>query len=138
EDIAPYIKDTSKIPDWSGIEKTVSQYGALGTERVYMNQLLYYWIKKPNADSLSKYYVKYFTIALRHSRIHINNCSWAVFEKVNDPSVLNFAVKVMKYDIEHFDMNNPQSWDTYANLLYKTGNKSEALKWEEKAAKAMP
>lgn len=139
EEITPHLQNKHVKPYWDSIKKVVvDQYGALGLERMNMEQLVYYWTASPNSDSLAKYYVKYFERAMDHSRIHINNCSWAIFEKVNDQNVLKFAVKVMKYDLEHFDMNAYQSYDTYANLLYKTGNKVEALKWEEKAVKGLP
>ncbi len=39
----------------------------------------------------------------------------------------------MKYDIEVFGQNDANTYDTYANLLYKTGNKTEAMKWEQKS-----
>jgi tetratricopeptide (TPR) repeat protein len=44
----------------------------------------------------------------------------------------------MKYSIDHFDQNNYQAYDTYANLLYKFGKKQEAIEWETKAAQALP
>jgi hypothetical protein len=31
------------------------------------------------------------------------------------------------------DKENPAFMDTYANIIYKLGNKEEAIKWEEKA-----
>lgn len=133
EEIAPY--EQQKNPDWDMIEKTViKKYGPLGAERVAGHRMLYY-LNLKDWDNFGKYYKKYFDLAVPHERsfLHINNMSWPVFEHVTDKEVLATAVKTMKYDIEKFDGNDPAAIDTYANLLYKTGNKEEAIKWEEKA-----
>jgi hypothetical protein len=85
--------------------------------------------------NFGKYYALYYATAYSRSIYHINNFSWSIVEHVTDPKVLEIAVKTMKYDIEHFDQNSVQAYDTYACLFYKTGRKQEALKWEEKAVK---
>jgi hypothetical protein len=133
EEIAPHLQQ-GVAPDWSTIDSTVfHRFGALGRELVYSEALIYYWSTAPNADSLAKYYVLYLTKALTHSRIHLNNASWAIFKQVNDPEVLRFAAKVSKYDVDTFYPNDPINIDTYANLLYKAGEVATAIQWEEKA-----
>jgi hypothetical protein len=72
---------------------------------------------------------------MAHSRIHINNVSWEIFENSSDLKVLDFAVKVMKFDIENFDQHNVEAYDTYANLLYKAGRRKEAIESQERAVK---
>jgi tetratricopeptide (TPR) repeat protein len=135
EEVAPPLAKKEQKPDWPAIvQRVVSQYGQLGQERMDMEQLLYYWLTAPNTDSLARYYVRYFQRALTHSRLNINNVSWAVFEKVSDPAVLQFATAVSRYNVTCLDLT-ADAYDTYANLLYKTGKKAEALKWEEKAVR---
>ncbi|WP_426582649.1 sugar-binding domain-containing protein [Mucilaginibacter sp. R-33] len=134
EEILPYMSDRMKNPDWKSInEKVITKYGELGRERLLMEKLIYYWGKAPQVDSLAKYYRGYFDLALYHSKVHINNVSWAIFEQINDPEILDYAIKVMQYDLEHFDKDNIEAYDTYANLLYKRGRKTEAIEWQEKA-----
>lgn len=133
EEIVPHEQE--KNPDWKGIEKRmIAKYGALGEERVWGDEILYYLSVK-DWDNFGKYYKKYFDRVVLNERsfIHINNVSWSLFEHVSDKEVLATAVKAMQYDIEKFDRNDPASLDTYANLLYKSGNREEAIKWEEKA-----
>jgi thiol-disulfide isomerase/thioredoxin len=63
----------------------------------------------------------------------INNMAWNdVFEHCDDPRMLSAATKWMRR-VVGTNENSEEYLDTYANLLYKTGNKAEALKWEERA-----
>jgi tetratricopeptide (TPR) repeat protein len=61
----------------------------------------------------------------------LNNFAWTVFENCKDLACVKEALEWSK---KSFDgNNNPMFIDTYANILYKLGNKQEAIKWEEKA-----
>jgi len=126
----------SNKPDWDVLEKKVTNlFGPLGQEIAYGNRMLYHWILGDNWLEFSKYYVNYFEMAFQRPIYHLNNMSWAVFEHVEDPKVLAFAIELMKYDIENFDQNDFVAWDTYANLLHKTGKTEQAIEWEAKAVK---
>lgn len=132
EEIEPYLKNKSLI-NWIEIEKRVrDRYGKIGLESFYGERMVYALDHK-NWDTFGKYYALYYTTAYNHSKFHINNISWALFENVSNPKVLRVAIKTMKYSLEHFDQNNLQAYDTYANLLYKMGKKDEAILWENKA-----
>ncbi|HEX8677598.1 MAG TPA: hypothetical protein VF700_10285 [Segetibacter sp.] len=61
----------------------------------------------------------------------LNNFAWAVFENCKDMTCVKEALEWSKKSFK--DNNNPMFIDTYANILYKLGNKEEAIKWEEKA-----
>ncbi|ATP55274.1 hypothetical protein CPT03_01740 [Pedobacter ginsengisoli] len=133
EEIDPIVKDQTKIPDWVNIEKTIrSKYGAIGLE-AYYGERMGFASEKKDWTNFGKFYALYYTTAYSRSKFHINNISWPIFEYVNDPKVLDIAIKTMKYDIEHFDQKSLQAFDTYANLLYKSGKKQEAIEWESKA-----
>jgi thioredoxin-related protein len=134
EEVLPYIEKVNK-PNWEAIENRVSKYGLLGKEAYYGARMIYHWDKKDDWESFGKYFALYFATAYSRSKFHINNISWTVFEQVKDSKVLAVAAKTMKYDIEHFDKNDPGSYDTYANLLYKADKKQEAILWEEKAVR---
>ncbi|WP_316834946.1 hypothetical protein [Pedobacter nutrimenti] len=124
-----------KNVDWNSLEKTItSKYGAVGQEEVYANAM-YTYQQAEDWINFGKYYMLYFKKALKHPVYEINNLSWSLFEHVEDQDVLRFACDVMKYAIEEFAYKDYQSLDTYANLLYKTGKKDEAITWEEKAVK---
>jgi hypothetical protein len=66
----------------------------------------------------------------------ISSISKKVFEGSNDTTLLNQALKWMEKAV---DMErNSFTMSTYANLLYKLGNKEEALKWMDKAVVLAP
>jgi tetratricopeptide (TPR) repeat protein len=135
EEIAPHTTDKKMEPDWDSIENRIARkYGELGKELAWGHAMVYYATKK-DWQKFAKYYVLYYEKALTHSDYHINNMSWYIFEHVDAPAILNFAVKVAKFNVETFDKNDPYAIDTYANLLYKTGNSQEAIEWQERAAK---
>ncbi|HVI44924.1 MAG TPA: glycoside hydrolase family 2 TIM barrel-domain containing protein [Chitinophaga sp.] len=133
EEIAPYIGEKHPNPDWDAIQQRVTKkYGTTGEEYVIGRRMLYYFDIAKDWKKFGEYYMHYYKTALKHSDYNINTLSWFIFEKVNDPKILNFAVDVSKYNIEKFDPT-PEAWDTYANLLYKTGKHNEAIEWERKA-----
>lgn len=133
EEIEPYLKGPNANPDWNNIEKTViDKYGAIGEEKVNGARMV--WAsEKGDWKTFGKYYALYFKTALTRSEYHINNISWTVFEKIDDPEILAIAVNVTKYNMDTFAKNDPNDIDTYANLLYKAGQKDEAIQWEQKA-----
>lgn len=124
-----------KIPNWDSIQKNVSiKYGAIGEEVVIGRKMLYYGVLSNIKDwkKYAKYYMLYFEKALSRTEYDINAVSWLIFENINDPKVLEFAIKIMKYAIDKWD-KSPEALDTYANLLHKTDKTAEAIKWEQKA-----
>ena len=63
----------------------------------------------------------------------MNNYCWEIYENIDDPDHLNFAKNTMKKVCE---VKQTFAYtDTYAALLYKTGNYSEAKQYAEKAIK---
>ncbi|HWW37858.1 hypothetical protein [Pedobacter sp.] len=124
------------VADWDKTEHTVTtKFGALGEEVVYGSKMEYYFTAK-DWNNYGKYYMLYFEKALKRPEYYVNNLTWSLFENVNDPKVLKFACDVvMKYAMEEWYQNDSEAHDTYANLLYKTGKRTEAIKWEEKAVK---
>lgn len=121
--------------DLDSLEKvTVSRFGRLGEERIWATYMAYY-LEAEDWANFGKYYKLYYDRAIPQGRsvFHINNMSWPVFENVNDTVVLKAALEVMAYNIEKYDSNEPRSYDTYANLLYKMGRKDEALNWQKMA-----
>lgn len=132
EDVEPYLSGSIE-PDWDIIEKRIkAKYGAIGLEGYYGDRMIYA-SDRQDWKNFGKYYALYFSTAYSRSKFHINNISWSVFEHVEDPKVLEVAIKAMKYNLEHYDKKDPNSYDTYANLLYKAGHKQEALKWQQDA-----
>jgi hypothetical protein len=61
----------------------------------------------------------------------LNNAALSFYKMFNDPLNTNKALQWSKRANEFYE--TPEAMDTYARLLYKTGNKTEAISWEEKA-----
>jgi thioredoxin-related protein len=64
----------------------------------------------------------------------LNNIAWEVFGATSDKDALQKALGWSKRSLELFPENSA-SIDTYANLLYKLGQKEEAISKEEEALK---
>jgi thioredoxin-related protein len=63
--------------------------------------------------------------------MQLNNYAWTVFENCKDMTCVKDALEWSKRSFK--DNNTPGFIDTYANILYKLGQKEEAITWEEKA-----
>jgi tetratricopeptide (TPR) repeat protein len=123
--------------DWQKVEsELIPEFGELAAERINAAKVVYYLDKKEwgnYADSYRRHFEK--AIVTGRNSLHINNMTWYIFENVNDNEILKFAVKVMQYNLQKFDQLNANAFDTYANLLYKLGNKQEALVQQKIAIK---
>lgn len=134
--IKPTLASKGHI-DWDRIELEVANtYGASGREYIWGAAMMQNYNNR-NWKDFGRYYKKYFEIAKERSDYHINNLSWQVFENITDTSLLRFATEVSKYNVENKD-NSAEAIDTYANLLYKLGEKDKAIEWEKKAVSARP
>ena len=60
----------------------------------------------------------------------INDMVWTIYEMTDDPEILGrilkWSKKTLVYEFAPFT-------DTYAHVLYKIGNKEDAIKWEKEA-----
>ena len=62
----------------------------------------------------------------------LNNFAWTIFEKCDDMACIEKALNWSKQSLAGNDKEH-MFIDTYANLLYKSGKKKEAIEWETKA-----
>ena len=63
----------------------------------------------------------------------LNQIAWTFFEHYTDAGALQKALAWSKKSVEDSQEKDPALLDTYANLLYKSGKKNDAIKWEQKA-----
>ncbi len=61
----------------------------------------------------------------------LNEWAWNAFTKINNKELLQKALAISKQSFA--ESNAPEFMDTYAQLLYKLGNKEEAIMVEQKA-----
>lgn len=131
-------KPVSENPDWDQLKKQISRnYTKATAERNIIGaQLRWYGYKKDTAN-LIRYTVekidRYGLDTAGLGRSFTNNMIFElIFMHSDDASVLRKAAGWMKIII---DSEPPAAnhIDTYANLMYKLGNRSEAIKWQQKA-----
>jgi len=74
--------------------------------------------------------VAYLPITQMFTR-DLNNGAWNIYTMTKDSLYLQKALEWAKRANEFFE--SPEAMDTYARLLYKTGNPQQALEWMNKA-----
>jgi predicted Zn-dependent protease len=65
----------------------------------------------------------------------MNSIAWSVFENCSDASCVS---QILDISSQLKNTNEAAYLDTYANLLYKTGKKNEAIAMQQKAVDASP
>jgi len=80
-------------------------------------------------------YVKYAVLLTNDVEINdsrkLNEIAWNIFENSDDEAALKHAVKLAENSVKISEGH--ENLDTYANLLFKTGNKEKAIEMEKKA-----
>jgi hypothetical protein len=96
-------------------------------------KMRYYYDRKSWEES-----AKFAILLIDNYRDHfgagtVNNIIWdPIFLRASDSKTLNQASYQMK-NIVKLTPDDPYYLDTYANLLYKTGHKKEAMEYENRA-----
>ena len=67
------------------------------------------------------------------SPMETNQLAWMIFETSENPELVKSMLAPMKKAVEKTESKEPALMDTYANLLHKSGQTEEAIKWQEKA-----
>jgi len=81
------------------------------------------------------YYDRYADAFSHNEKWFMNNDLWEIFKVCTNKKTLQRAALWSKKTIYIYnpDEADPEAIDTYANLLYKSGDISEAIYWERKA-----
>ncbi|UPK68006.1 sugar-binding domain-containing protein [Chitinophaga filiformis] len=130
----------NESPDWIQVEEIIRKHQPLEGELIrglcvinYLNATV---AGQKNAtknlvEAATRYDDRY------HSG-NYNAWAWLLFEKTKERRELEKAIEWSQKAInqETDQARKAASMDTYANLLYKLGNKTEALEWQEKAVAA--
>jgi tetratricopeptide (TPR) repeat protein len=137
EEIKSHVSSKDAKPDWNTLEKRiVTKYGTPGEEILLRAKAIYYLNMKDwqnFATTTSLVIAKY---GVHVSPEDLNKFAWTLFENVSDTNLLKTALTWSKKSLQK--KINHNTLDTYANLLYKLGNKEEAIEWEKRALQMMP
>ncbi|NSL90754.1 glycoside hydrolase family 2 [Chitinophaga sp. Mgbs1] len=136
EIIEPHVKSPDANPDWNSMEEKSNQYGPAG-EEIFLRAKTIHLLNKQDWNSFASTADRYVDkFAANISAQELNNYAWSVFENLSDATHLSNALAWSKLCIQQGD--EPSFIDTYANVLYKSGNKADAITYEEKALKLAP
>lgn len=133
EELYPVIFNRdAPAPDWGKLSAAINnKYPAYTKEVISGGKVMYYQMKSD--------WTNFQTAVLAHMKDYgdkvsedgLNNFAWTVFLNCKDMTCMKEALEWSRKSFK--DNNNPMFIDTYANILYKLGNKEEAIKWQEKA-----
>ena len=119
-------------PDFKAIQTAIAvKYPAQAGEVTAGGKVVYYKRKKdwPHFQTaIVAYMQKYGAHATPNE---LNDYAWTVFSNCPDMTCVADALQWSKRSFK--DKPVPGYMDTYANILYKMGKKTEALAWEQKA-----
>jgi hypothetical protein len=149
EEIDPRLwkddKSVTEDPDWRQMGRTIGKkYNSAYAERTILNAQIRWYEYKKDSSALVQFTIKkvdkYGLDTSGFGKLAINNIAfYMIFMRTNDKTKLNKAIHWMEIVLKYEPApGNAEFMDTYANLLYKTGRISEALKCEESAAKLDP
>lgn len=143
EDINPKLPSSKSgsEPNWDQIIASVKQkYGDVFADRAVLKAKIrwYYDKDKQQFIKLAIQRVEKYpsdTITWLYDGALLNNYAWEIFLYSTDKVQLGKAIEWMEGAVRRHGAELPETMDTYAHLLYKTGRTQEAVSWEEKALK---
>ncbi|RQO77772.1 glycoside hydrolase family 2 [Pedobacter sp. KBW01] len=131
-EIKSVVFDKNKAPDFLQLRTEADKFGPIGEQAILENIALYYYFQKnlpgfvkTKAEILAKY-------PSLLSNFTLTNDTWFIFLHANDEQDLVTALEWTKRLLSS-EPNNNAAMDTHANILYKLGQREEALNWEKKA-----
>lgn len=122
----------SDKPDWAGTEKDLkSKYPNLAWDKtIHTSKVTLAYYKKDRAGVLSSLKDMYSKNYLLDDRV-INAIAWELFENSDDKNTLKQVSNYMAKNVAN--SKDAAIIDTYANVLYKSGDKTNGIKWMKKA-----
>jgi thiol-disulfide isomerase/thioredoxin len=133
-EISELAAKATPAPDWNNISSQLSKrFVHFNYQSIFLEKRALYYRKKQmwvpceqkTKELLSKYGDKI-------PEKKINEIVWSnIFLHGSDPAALAESIKWMRKVVETID--DAECLDTYANLLFKNGQKQLALEWENKA-----
>jgi len=120
--------------DWNKTNKQLKRrFPGYDFDMVFLREKLdYYEHKKISRECIETALIIINRYGTRLGDRKLNDIIWAdIFNITDDTRILKVAMKWMKKSVDR--SADPQNYDTYANLLYKTGQLKDALIWENKA-----
>jgi thioredoxin-related protein len=134
QSILTAFNNPASIPDWNKIYTEISApYGAALAHQIVMSVKPVYYKRNKNWDLYIKNLLPYLKeYESKLDPVDLNNGAWDIFQYSSNTDELNYALSLSERSMDS-QKNNPIFMDTYANLLYKLGRKTEAIAKETEA-----
>ncbi|NII27766.1 DUF255 domain-containing protein [Pseudoflavitalea sp. X16] len=132
-------RDTAEA-DWAGLyKKLTAKFPQKYVDRAFLEAKIMWYEQRFNYPLLAQFYLEKLdkygldTVSAKSNTTYtlVNHYCWQFFLRINDQGVLERAANHMEKAVKA--RPDFQAYDTYANLLYKAGKKTEAIYWEERA-----
>ena len=119
-------------PDWLALEKSLyKKFPKYSSHAVLFYKVLYYEHTQRTTDLITAA-ARYCTLYPKYrDATKLNEWAWSAFLKITDKAVLNDAAAISRQAVGL--ENTSEMIETYACLLYKIGNKDDAIVWEKRA-----
>ncbi len=128
------FNNPASTPDWNKIYTEIStQYGDALAHQIVISVKPVYYKKNKNWDLFIKNllpFLKEYEASL--DPVDLNNGAWDIFQYSTNTDDLHYGLSISERSMNS-QKNNPGFIDTYANLLYKLGRKTEAIAKETEA-----
>ena len=128
--------DDKNVSRWQDYQKKIkATLPAQADEIILRIDINIYLAKRdwPNFEKAITSYMKQYGQQMNNE--DMNSIAWSVFENCSDASCVS---QILDISSQLKTSTEPAFLDTYANLLYKTGKKEEAIAMEQKALEASP
>ena len=128
------FSDSAFTPDWEKIHSEIkSQYGPVYANRIVLSVKPSYYKKIKNWNLYIMYLLPYLKAYESNlDAIDLNNYAWDIFQYSSNREDLAYGLTLSERSLND-QKKNPLFLDTYANLQYKLGRKSEAIAHETEA-----
>jgi thioredoxin-related protein len=140
EIIAPFMKQAGDTPDWDSLQQAITaKYSSdYADHSVILTKFSWYVNRKEWPVCMQLIVELDKKYGAKRSAYEVNSeLGTPVLNRSNDPVILQYALGRMQQVI---DTQSPTISEvtTYAKLLYNTGRKADAVRWEKIALEAEP
>lgn len=141
--MGPGLKADTSEADWKQLEGLLSkQFSPAVTTRNVLAAKVEWYKRHYNFSAAAKAALELYHQFPPHLRspmqaYNVNNNAFTAFIYSTDQKLLKGYVALMEKLVKVPPASSSRI-DTYANLLYKTGRKKDAIAWEQKAVKLAP
>lgn len=148
ENYVPLFERSEKqriTPDWNFLYTSLKKKYPKNKEyydRVVLEGRTAYYRYKEDwreyTKAIAELFNKYYYTNTPLNSFALNNAAWEIFLYSDNKDEIESAISWMEKIVVREGNATAEDLDTYANLLYKSGNRDLAIKWEKNAVELNP